>query len=272
MNLLVIVQLVVLVTFVASANLTRPGRCPYPQYAFSGLSCSIEGDDSPCPDDYKCCPLTNGMNCFEPCPEFAQPCTLQCPSGYKVNPSPCTICECADNPCLSTTCPLGTKCITKDYTPCAIPGRCGITTDCVDDPSIVVDPTPKPNNCPDYWPFSTGGLQSCRGPDALCPGVEKCCEAPSSNFDSPDGAGSYCVQPCKDISNCTRQCSWGFVIEGGCRLCQCAPNPCRRFKCPPGQICQALPAPCAFYPGRPPCPLVPACVKKIRGRRALSLS
>lgn len=240
---------------------TRPGRCPFAQYAFSGLSCTSEGDDSACPDNYKCCPLTNGMNCFEPCPELAQPCTIQCPFGLKVDPSPCTKCECAEDPCPSTTCPLGTKCVTKDYLPCAIPGRCGVTTDCVDDPSIHVDPTPKPKNCPDYWPNMGSGLRACRGPDNLCPGEQKCCQAPANKFDPPESAISYCVQPCESIANCTLQCPHGLAIDGGCRVCRCAPDPCAGTICPPGQACRPLPAPCAHFPGRPPCPLLPVCMR-----------
>lgn len=271
MKLFGIIQIALCVTFVVSTNLTRPGRCPYPQYAFSGLSCSIEGDDSPCPSNYKCCPLTNGMNCFEPCAELAQPCTLRCPFGFKINPSPCTICECESDPCLTTVCPLGTKCITKDYEPCAIPGRCGITTQCIDDPSIQVDPTPKPNNCPDYWPQSPSIFRSCRGPDRLCPGAQKCCQSPSLDFGSSDGASSFCVEPCKDIFKCALQCKWGLLIKNYCLICKCAPDPCCGTNCPRGQVCQALPTPCAFYPGRPPCPLLPACVDATRGRRDLPL-
>ncbi len=261
MKLFLIILFVVFLNSVSTSTI-RNGRCPSPQYAFSGLSCTTEGDDSACPEDYKCCPLTNGMKCFSSCPEFVQPCTLQCPFGLKVDPSPCTICECAPDPCLSTVCPLGTKCITKDYEPCAIKGRCGLSTECVNDPSIHVDPTPKPKNCPNYWPSMGNGLQTCRGPDALCPGDEKCCQAPSmNNFHSPDAASSYCVHPCEDTSNCTLQCSHGFIIDGGCRICQCALNPCDKITCPTGEICQLLPTPCAYFPGRPPCPLMPVCMK-----------
>jgi hypothetical protein len=244
-----------------TAETTRYGRCPSPQYVSSGLLCSTEGDDDACPWDYKCCPLKDGMKCFSPCPEFSQLCTIQCPFGLKVDPSPCTVCECAPDPCLSATCPLGTKCITKDYEPCAIKGRCGSTAECVDDPSIHVDPTPKPKNCPDYWPSMGSGLRTCRGPDALCPGEEKCCQAPMNNFVSLDAAISYCVQPCEDTSNCTLQCSHGWVIDDGCRICQCAPDPCDQITCPAGEICKLLPTPCAHFPGRPPCPLMPVCMK-----------
>ena len=247
---------------VAVGEATRTGRCPSPQYVSSGLPCSTEGDDSVCPWDYKCCPLIDGMKCFGPCPEFAEPCNLQCPFGLKVE-SPCTVCECAADPCLSATCPLGTKCLSKEYTPCAIQGRCGFTTECVDDPSIHVDPTPKPNNCPDYWPSMGAGHQTCRGPDALCPGLQKCCQSPMmDHFGPPGGATSSCVDPCEDISQCTLQCSHGYVIEGGCRLCQCAPNPCDAISCPPDQPCQLLPTPCAHFPGRPPCPMMPVCMNQ----------
>jgi len=248
------------ITSVMASN-TRTGRCPSPQFVSSGLSCKTEGDDSVCPWNYKCCPLTNGMNCFAPCSELTQPCNLQCPYGLKVDQSPCTVCECAPNPCLSTECPLGTKCITQEYEPCAIKGRCGFGTQCVNDPSIVVDPTPKPKNCPDYWPSMGSGLQACVGPDALCPGDQKCCRFPMNNFGPPGGASSYCVQPCEDISKCTLQCKHGYVIDGGCRLCQCAPDPCDRLTCPPGETCRLLPTPCAHFPGRPPCPMMPTCMK-----------
>lgn len=246
--------------FIASATLTRPGRCPDAQYAFSGLSCTAEGDDSLCPDDYKCCPLINGMKCFKPCPEFAQPCTLQCPFGFKVSSRPCTTCECADDPCLSTECPLGTRCIAKDYEPCAIPGRCDVIAQCIDDSLLQRDATPKANNCPEYWPFKLHDLRSCHGPDSLCPGEQKCCQAPPSDFGSSTEMGSYCIQPCKDISDCQRQCRWGFVIENGCRLCECVPDPCERFVCAKGETCQAFPIPCLFQRGRHPCPLLPICI------------
>ena len=259
-------QLLLVILFVlslesASASRARSGRCPSPQYVSSSLPCSREGHDSACPQDYECCPLINGMKCFSACPEFAQPCTLQCPFGLKVDPSPCTVCECAPDPCLSTTCPLGTKCNTTDYEPCAIPGRCGLRIKCIDDPSIHVDPTPKPKNCPGYWPSMGNGLQTCNGPDALCPGEEKCCQAPSlNNFDLPDAATSYCVQPCEDISNCSLQCPHGLSIDDRCQLCQCAPDPCEGVTCPEGETCQLLPTPCAHFPGRPPCPLLPVCL------------
>jgi len=244
---------------------TRTGRCAHPQYISSGLSCSTEGEDSVCPWDYKCCPLTDGMKCFAPCPEFAQPCNIQCPFGLKIGSSPCTVCECAEDPCLSTTCPLGTKCISEQHKPCAIEGRCGLAVRCIDDPSIHVDPTPKPNKCPDYWPSMGAGLRTCRGPDALCPGDEKCCQAPMNNFDTPDSVVSYCVKPCEDISSCTLNCPHGLVIDGGCRLCQCAPSPCDTVTCPAGEICQLLPTPCAHFPGRPPCPMMPVCRKNNGG-------
>ncbi|CAF3257398.1 unnamed protein product [Rotaria socialis] len=241
----------------------QTGRCPHPQYVSSGLSCSTEGDDSVCPWNYTCCPLTDGMKCFSPCPEFSAPCTLDCPFGLKVDQSPCTVCKCAAHPCLTTTCPLGTKCTLQEYQPCAIKGRCGVTTKCIIDPSIPIDPNSKPKKCPDYWPVMGNGLQACVGADSLCPGEQKCCKAPQMNhFNLQDSPVSYCVQPCEDLSNCTLQCSHGFTIDGGCRICQCAPNPCDTISCPPGQMCQLLPAPCAFYPGRPPCPMFPTCMKR----------
>lgn len=260
MNLFITIQLIVSITFIASANLTRPGRCPDAQCAFSSVSCSTEGDDSLCPDEYKCCPLTNGMKCFRSCPEFDQPCTIQCPFGFKVYPRPCAICKCADDPCLSTLCPLGTKCIPKEHEPCAIKGRCGITAQCIDDSSLRLVSTPKPNKCPEYWPPRVNHLRSCHGPDSLCPGAEKCCQAPSSEFESSNGVGSYCVQPCKDISDCKLPCPWGFVIENGCRLCECVPDPCEGTKCRQGETCQAFAIPCLFQRGRQSCPLLPVCI------------
>ena len=260
MNLPIIIQLVASIALIASANLTRSGRCPNAQYAFSGLSCSAEGDDSPCPDEYKCCPLTNGMRCFKSCPEFAKPCTIQCPFGFKVYSRPCTICECADNPCLSTLCPLGTKCIPKEHEPCAISGRCGITAQCIEDSSLRLDSAPKPNNCPEYWPPRVSNLRSCHGPDSLCPGAEKCCQARSSDSELSNGLGSYCVQPCKDISDCNLRCPWGFVVKSRCRLCQCVPDPCEGILCGPGESCHAFPIPCVFEQGRMPCPLLTVCI------------
>ena len=261
MNILLLLATIAVAS--VTADLTHVGRCPSPQFVSSGLPCTSEGDDSVCPWDYKCCPLINGMKCFGPCPEFAQPCSLHCPFGLKVDASPCTVCECADDPCLSNECPLGTKCISQDYTPCAIPGRCGLKTQCVDDPSIHVDPTPKPNNCPDYWPSMGAGLRTCQGPDALCPGDKKCCQAPVSPMFNPSNTPvAYCADPCQDISKCTLQCSHGLVIEGGCRVCRCAPDPCDSITCTAGEYCQLLPTPCAHFPGRPPCPLMPVCMRK----------
>jgi hypothetical protein len=224
------------------------------------LPWSTEGDDSDCPWDYKCCPLIDAMKCFAPCPELDEPCNLQCPFGLKMQASPCTVCECAPDPCLSAVCPLGTKCISKEFTPCAIQGRCGFNTQCITDPSIDVDPTPKPNTCPQYWPSMGSGLRTCRGPDNLCPGQQKCCQAPMMDyFGSPDNTVSYCVEPCQDLSNCALQCSHGMAIEGGCRICRCLPDPCSSITCPPDQSCQLLPTPCAYFPGRPPCPMLPVC-------------
>ncbi|CAF4130994.1 unnamed protein product, partial [Rotaria magnacalcarata] len=102
-----------------SASAQR-GRCPHPQYPSRGLSCSTEDDDSICPWNYTCRPLTN------------------------VDQSPCTVCKCAADLCLTTTCHLGTKCTTQKYQPCAIKGRCGVTTKCIIDPSIPIDSNSKP--------------------------------------------------------------------------------------------------------------------------------
>ena len=247
------------------SGITRSGRCPSAQYVSSGLPCSAEGEDDVCPWNYKCCPLTDGMKCFGPCPELAEPCQLRCPFGFKVNPSPCTLCECAEDPCLTASCPLGTKCISEQYTPCAISGRCGFKAKCIDDPSIYVDPTPKPNQCPDYWPTMGAGLRSCRGPDALCPGSQKCCASPAMNHfgDLNEGTG-YCVDPCEDLSNCKLACSRGLAVQGACRICQCASDPCDGIQCASNQSCQLLATPCAYYPGRPPCPMFPICVDKFR--------
>lgn len=261
MLLLISISLISFLVRGTTANI-RNGRCPSPQYVSSGLSCSTEGDDSVCPWNYKCCPLTDGMRCFHACPEFAQPCELECPFGLKVEPSPCTVCECAPDPCLTTTCPLGTKCTTKEYEPCAIKGRCGLTTKCITDTSIHVDPTPKPKNCPTFWPTNGGDLRTCNGPDALCPGAQKCCQSPLTNYFDPSGSTvSYCVEPCEDLSNCTLQCGHGLIIDGGCRVCKCAPNPCDSVKCAADEKCKLLPPPCAYYPGRPPCSMVPVCMK-----------
>ncbi|CAF1286292.1 unnamed protein product [Adineta steineri] len=262
MKLFLLLLTIISIKIVIKAEIILNGQCPSPRYVSSGLSCSTEGDDSPCPWDYKCCPLIDGMKCFSPCPEFTQPCTIQCPFGLKVDPVPCYVCECASDPCLSTTCPLGTKCISKDFEPCAIKGRCDMKTECIDDPSIHVDPTPKPKKCPDYWSSVGNNLQACKGPDALCPGEEKCCQAPANNFGPPNGAGSYCVQPCDDISNCTLQCPHGLVNNGSCQFCQCAPDPCDGITCAFGETCRLLPTPCAHFPGRPPCPLTPVCMKQ----------
>ncbi|CAF3391282.1 unnamed protein product [Rotaria socialis] len=38
---------------------------------------------------------------------------------------------------------------------------------------------------------------------------------------------------------------------------KCAPNSCNTISRPPGQMYQLLRAPCAFYPGRPPCSMFP---------------
>ncbi|CAF4078136.1 unnamed protein product [Rotaria magnacalcarata] len=67
--------------------------------------------------------------CFSRCPEFSAPCTLDCPFA---------------DLCLTTTCHLGTKCTTQKYQPCAIKGRCGVTTKCIIDPSIPIDSNSKP--------------------------------------------------------------------------------------------------------------------------------
>lgn len=258
-----ILLIVFLLKTIVAGNI-RSGRCPAPQYVSSSLPCSTEGDDDPCPWNYKCCPLTDGMRCFSPCPEFTEPCELKCPFGLKVNPSPCTVCECAEDPCLSRSCPLGTKCASKEYTPCADSGRCGFTTECVDDPSIYVDPTPKPNQCPEFWPSMGYGLQECRGADSLCPGTQKCCSSPMNSYfgSGPSESSSYCVDACEDMAKCDLQCNHGFVIRGGCRVCECAADPCAALNCPPDQPCRLMAAPCAYYPGRPPCPMIPMCSGK----------
>ncbi|CAF1075246.1 unnamed protein product [Didymodactylos carnosus] len=257
---------VLTVPYFTSAFSVKPGRCPHAQYASSGWTCSAEGDDSMCSNNYKCCPLTNGMACFEACPTFDQPCSLTCQFGYKVDPSPCETCECADNPCSTTTCPLGTKCAVSMYEPCGIKGRCGLKTSCIDDPAQLegLDLTPKPGNCPNYWPLGGGGLTACKGPDAICGGTEKCCQAPGGMTFMPnafENPSSYCVKPCQDLSDCILTCPRGLDIEGGCHVCKCAPDPCATVTCLPGERCELLPTPCAHYPGRPPCPLYPVCRK-----------
>jgi len=250
---------------------TRPGRCPHPQYAFSSLPCSVEGNDTVCPWNYKCCPLTQGMQCFAPCIEWAKPCNIKCEYGLEVNPSPCTICKCAEDPCLSRTCPRGTSCKVKEYEPCAFKGKCGYTTECVKVPSNVTEPITKPKRCPDYWPqmfYQASSLVHCDSSDAECPGDQKCCEGPAASdrfgsypgSSSSDGPVSYCADPCESLDTCTLNCPLGLQVEGGCQICQCAVDACLTTTCPPGKKCQLLPAPCAHYPGMPPCPKLPVCM------------
>lgn len=250
---------------------TRSGRCPHPQYAFSSLPCSEEGNDAVCPSNYKCCPLTDGMKCFAPCSDLAEPCLLQCEFGFKVQISPCTTCECAENPCLTRRCPLGTTCRPKMYEPCAEEGRCGFTTECIRDPMNETDPIVKPDNCPDYWPqlmSGTDGLLGCVGSDGLCPGKQKCCQAPAADSRFPGSSGpidsetpnNYCVDPCKSIESCTLTCKYGLRIVGGCRTCECNSDPCATVKCAPPAQCIALPTPCFHYPGSLPCPFVGVCM------------
>ncbi|CAF3196500.1 unnamed protein product [Rotaria socialis] len=43
---------------------------------------------------------------------------------------------------------------------------------------------------------------------------------------------------------------------------KCAPNSCNTISRPPGQMYQLLRAPCAFYPGRPPCSMFPTLNNK----------
>ena len=223
-----------------------------------------------CPWDYKCCPLTAGMQCFAPCKAWSKPCRIKCPFGLKVDPSPCTVCECADSPCLTAQCGRGKQCNVTEFEPCASKGACGYTYKCVANTTGEVNPVTKPKQCPDYWPgFMSGGnsANECLGSDGVCPGDQKCCVGPSGgdNFryrDPPpsDGPVSYCVDPCDGVANCTLNCARGLKVVGGCRVCQCVEDGCLTTSCPPGKRCQLLPAPCARYPGMPPCPIFPVCL------------
>lgn len=224
-----------------------------------------------CPWNYKCCPLTQGMQCFAPCPQWSEPCQIECPFGLKVNPSPCTTCECAESPCLSASCPRGTLCTVKEYEPCAIKGRCGFTSECVRVVTNQTNPITKPKRCPDYWPrMSSGGgnFLSCDNSDGECPDDQKCCRgpAPSGGFGpnryppQQSEPVNYCVDPCESLANCTLQCSLGLRILDGCQVCQCVEDACLTTTCPQGKRCEMLPAPCAYYEGMPPCPRYPVCM------------
>ena len=250
---------------------TRPGRCPHPQYAFSSLPCSVEGNDTLCPWDYKCCPLTNGMQCVAPCKAWSPPCRIACPFGLKVSPSPCTICECAEDPCLKRLCFRGAVCNVTEYEPCAFKGECGFSSRCVRNTSGDVTPVTKPKRCPDYWPGIVLGrnrLQLCNNSDGICPGEQKCCNGPPFSNGSPyypnsprsSKSTSYCADPCDSVANCTLDCPLGVQVIGGCRVCQCVEDQCLTKSCPPNQQCELRATSCASYPGSPPCPLTPVCV------------
>lgn len=248
---------------------TRPGRCPHPQYAFSSLPCSEEGNDTVCPSNYKCCPLTQGLQCFAPCPEWSKPCNRKCKFGLQVTSSPCTTCKCAKNPCLNRKCPRGTLCNVKKYEPCVYKGRCGYTTECVNKRWNVTEPITKPKRCPDYWPEilnNADSLVKCTSSDAQCPGDQKCCAGPSvTDGDNPSNdlfsyePGNYCADPCKSLDTCTLNCPHGFEVQGGCQICKCIKDGCLTTTCPPGQTCYFVPTPCAQYPGMPPCQKLPIC-------------
>ncbi|CAF1659668.1 unnamed protein product, partial [Didymodactylos carnosus] len=62
------------------------------------------------------------------------------------------------------------KCVKLNYV---------LKTNFIDDPTQLegLDLTPKPGNCPNYWPAGGGGAKTYIGPDALCGGIEKCYEA-----------------------------------------------------------------------------------------------
>ena len=244
---------------------TRPGRCPHPQYAFSSLPCSAERNDTVCPWDYKCCPLTNGMQCVTPCRVWPKPCRLACPFGLKVSPSPCTTCECDEDPCLKRLCLRGTVCNRTEYKPCAFKGECGLTTSCVRNMSSNVSPLTKPKLCPDFWPGLSPGrnrLQLCEDSDGVCPGEQKCCNGPPSNPKASrlSKPASYCVDPCENVTNCSLRCPLGVQVIGGCRVCQCVEDPCLTKSCSPNQQCELRATSCASYPGSAPCPLVAVCV------------
>jgi hypothetical protein len=208
------------------------------------------------------------MKCFEPCPPWKQRCRLKCPFGLKVDVSPCTTCQCADDPCLSTTCPRGSICTAEKYRPCAIDGKCGFIGKCSRDPSASTFPTTvKPKNCPDYWPEMRDGkdrLLQCNDSDSECPNDEKCCLGPPPfRGPPPDWTPvSYCAKPCDSIADCTLTCQLGLRVQGGCRVCECNVDPCTTTSqiCPAGKRCRALPAPCYHYDGSPPCPLIDTCV------------
>ncbi|CAF1052413.1 unnamed protein product [Rotaria sordida] len=109
------------------------------------------------------------------------------------------------------------------------------------------------------------GLRACHGPDALSTGEEKYCQAPMHNFGPLGSATSYCVQSCEDISNCTLSCPLGLAIDGGCRVCRCAPNPYDTMTCAADETCRLVPPPCAYFPGRPLCPMALVCMNNNGG-------
>jgi hypothetical protein len=237
---------------------TRPGRCPHAQCAASGLPCSTEGNDTVCPWNYKCCPLTDGMKCFAPCPQWSKPCKIKCPFGLKVDPSPCTICECSEDPCLTRVCSQGAICIVEKYQPCTNKGKCSFTTRCASPPPPPTSPPQKSNNCPDYWPgMSSGpnGYSTCSGSDYDCPGAQKCCYGPT-----PFVNIQYCVDPCVSITGCALSCPLGLLVVDGCKFCQCNIDPCVGYACPTGTMCHTLSAPCMHYAGSPPCRWLAACM------------
>ena len=197
-----------------------------------------------------------------------------------MDPSPCTRCKCAPDPCLTKTCPRGKICVVTRYTPCAIVGRCGFTAQCIRTLSTTTRPTIKPNNCPDYWPGIRGqassGYLKCNTSDGECPGVQKCCAGPQPVGESISSSypnQRYCTDPCVSMGSCNVNCPLGLVVNGGCNACQCNPDPCTTYACPiqasnrtslalqtaTKAVCETIKAPCNFYPGAPPCAYMAYC-------------
>ena len=248
---------------------TRPGRCPHAQYVMGTLPCSVEGNDTVCPWNYKCCPMREAMFCSEPCKELPEPCEIKCPFGLKVSPSPCKICECAESPCLTTQCSRGKQCNVIEFEPCAYKGVCGYTYECVVNKTSEANPVTKPKRCLDYWlefmprrDFTS----ECYGSDGVCPGDQKCCVAPPEDGILPDsysttydGPVRYCVDPCEDAVSCGLRCERGLQVVSGCELCQCVEDPFLDKSYPPRRRCKLRETLCIRPTNRSSCPLVHVC-------------
>jgi len=211
--------------------------------------------------------FTLAMPPLPECPEFSCP---YCEFGYKYTHDDmwCPVCECLQDPCLTSACYYiqaacrvvnvpcsGSPCQTKEAT-CLPYQECDeIGCDMICEYGQKVKNGTNCRECIDCPPDPCESVQCeyptrCELRDVLC-SVGNC----------PKRAVCVESEECPQML-CFIDCPYGFLYDSnGCRTCQCRSDPCQYFTCPESlPFCQAEYRVCASFSDVRCPPTFPVCV------------